>query len=76
MSVAGYIGRNVKERWIPREGTDDLGIRYGDAEAQRADGGGESVAGCGSLPGPSLPNRETYESVEDYDPVLRSHCRL
>jgi hypothetical protein len=32
MSVAGYIGKDVKELRFPREGTDDLGVRYGGAE--------------------------------------------
>lgn len=26
MSVAGYIGKNIKEMEFPREGTDDLGV--------------------------------------------------
>ena len=27
-------------------------------------------------PEPASAEEEVYESVEDYDPVLRSHCRL
>jgi hypothetical protein len=63
MSVAGYIGKNVKELRFPREGRDDLGIRYGGGE----EGPKEETAKA---------DEEVYESVMDYDPVLRSHCRL
>ncbi len=63
MSVAGYIGKNVKELRVPREGTDDLGVRYG---------GGEE----GLKKEREKGDEEVYESVVDYDPVLRSHCRL
>ena len=27
-------------------------------------------------PAPVMAQEERYEDVEDYDPVLRSHCRL
>ncbi len=63
MSVAGYIGKNVKELHLPREGTDDLGVRYGGAE----EGPKKEVA---------KGDEEVYETVVNYDPVLRSHCRL
>jgi hypothetical protein len=63
MSVAGYVGRNVKELRFPREGTDDLGVRYGGAEERPT---GEKAKG----------DEELYEGVEGYDPVLRAHCRL
>lgn len=63
MSVAGYIGKNVEELRLPREGTAYLGIEYELAshEVKREQSNGE---------------RETYQSVVDYDPVLRAHCRL
>jgi hypothetical protein len=62
MSVAGYIGKNEKESRLPREGTDDLGIRHtGVEEGQKR----ERARGD-----------EAYESLADYDPVLRAHCRL
>jgi hypothetical protein len=60
MSVAGYIGKNVKAPRKLRELLDK-------DDATR----GEEMK--------SLElNRETaaYESVDDYDPVLRAHCRL
>ena len=63
MSVAGYIGKNVKELRFPREGTDDLGIRYDGAEEEPKKGRAKG-------------DEKSYESVVDYDPVLRSHCRL
>ena len=60
MSVAGYIGKNVK---APRKLRDVLD--NGDARKEK------------ELKSLEL-ERETkaYESVEEYDPVLRSHCRL
>jgi hypothetical protein len=63
MSVAGYIGKNVKEFRIPSEGMDDLGVGYGGAAEEVKT---ERVEG----------DEEVYESVVDYDPVLRAHCRL
>jgi hypothetical protein len=63
MSVAGYIGKNVKELRFPRKGTDDLGVRYVGAEERVKT---EKAKG----------DEEDYKSVVDYDPVLRSHCRL
>ncbi len=63
MSVAGYIGKNVKELAFPREGTDDLGFRDGGAEE-------------GPKKEEAKGDEEVYESVADYDPVLRAHCRL
>jgi hypothetical protein len=63
MSVAGYIGKNVKELRFPREGTDDLGVRYSGAEE-------------GPKKEKAKGDAEIYESVMDYDPVLRAHCRL
>jgi hypothetical protein len=63
MSVAGYIGKNVKP---PRKLRDFLDDRKDDArrdvelkslELERA-------------------TKASYESVADYDPVLRAHCRL
>jgi hypothetical protein len=63
MSVAGYIGKNVKELRFPRESTDDLGVHYNGAEEGLKK---ERVKG----------DEDVYESVVDYDPVLHAHCRL
>jgi hypothetical protein len=63
MSVAGYLGKNVKELRFPREGTKDLGVRNGGAEEGPKK---ERIKG----------DEEVYKSVVDYDPVLRAHCRL
>jgi hypothetical protein len=56
MSVAGYIGKNVRVPRIPRE--DD---KKEDRERKSLERERETQA---------------YESVMDYDPVLRAHCRL
>jgi hypothetical protein len=53
----------MKKLRFPRGGRDDLGIRYGDAEERLKN---QRAKG----------DEEVYESVVDYDPVLRSHCRL
>lgn len=60
MSVAGYIGKNVKAPGKLRDVLDN-----DDARKEK------------ELKSLEL-ERETkaYESVEEYDPVLRSHCRL
>jgi hypothetical protein len=55
MSVAGYLGKNVKAPRIPREDDKEDSERKS-LELER--------------------ETEAYESVEDYDPVLRAHCRL
>jgi hypothetical protein len=54
MSVAGYIGKNVKELEFPRVGADEEGPK---SEVAKGD-------------------EEVYQSIADYDPVLRAHCRL
>jgi hypothetical protein len=63
MSVAGYIGKNVN---APRKLRDILNSEVKD------DAGKDAERKSLEL------KRETgaYESVEDYDPVLRAHCRL
>jgi hypothetical protein len=63
MSVAGYIGRNVKaprnmRDLLNNDPKDDAGK---EAEQRRLELKRETAA---------------YESVADYDPVLRAHCRL
>jgi hypothetical protein len=63
MSVAGYIGKNVK---APRKLRDLLNDDVKDGARKDAE-----------LKGLER-ERETdpFKSVEDYDPVLRAHCRL
>jgi hypothetical protein len=56
MSVAGYIGKNVKAPRIPREDGKKEAREPKSLELKR--------------------ETEAYESVEEYDPVLRAHCRL
>ena len=72
MSIAGYLGAGKPELRIVKKCGDELGVRYegivvtGEktvSEELRADAVGQKMSG------------EYYESVEDYDPVLHSHCR-
>jgi hypothetical protein len=63
MSVAGYIGKNVKS---PRKLRDLLNDDLKDEARKDAE-----------LKSLELKRQtEAYESVLDYDPVLRAHCRL
>ena len=74
MSVAGYVGRNERELHMPKGDSAELGIGYTGAvltgetspEAKRR---AEAVRA-------TKPRAECYEDVGDYDPVLKSHCRL
>jgi hypothetical protein len=65
MSVAGYLGAGKTEVRMPKMGVDELGIRF--------EGGG--TAGEETIR-EKKPGEEYYDAVEDYDPVLRAHCRL
>ena len=56
MSVAGYIGKNLRVPRIPREDDEKEAREPKCLERKR--------------------ETEPYKSVEDYDPVLRAHCRL
>ena len=74
MSVAGYIGDNPQDLRMPCERTDDLGTNYEGAVLS-----GEASPEERRLAESRVAMRrggEFYSSVEDYDPVLRSHCRL
>jgi hypothetical protein len=69
MSVAGYLAGGLPEVSLEgAEGRRELGkgidVRREDGE--KMPGGLRRVGG----------RRERYERVEDYDPVLRGHCRL
>lgn len=76
MSVAAYVGRkrHARELRMPKGVSDDLGIGYTGAvltgettpEAKRRAEGGLA----------SRPGAERYGDAGDYDPVLKSHCRL
>jgi len=74
MSIAGYFGSRKPALRIPKKSSDKLGVRFegpvvtGEktVEEQLASDGVRQV----------LPGDEYCESVEDYDPVLRAHCRL
>jgi hypothetical protein len=73
MSVAGYLSAGKPELRMAKKCGDKVGVRYegivvtGEktvSEQLRADAVRQKMSG-----------EEYYESVEDYDPVLRSHCR-
>ena len=72
MSIAGHLGAGKPEVRMPKNGGDGSGIRFEGAVLT----GEKSVeAGLGdSAVDAQKPGEELYGSVEDYDPVLRSHC--
>ena len=70
-----HIGKEAPEARMPRESTDEVGIEYDGSvlrgekspeERRKEVGRARNKKRCG----------ESYESVEDYDPVLQAHCRL
>jgi hypothetical protein len=72
MSVAGYLGAGKTDVRMPKKGVDELGIRFEGAVLT-----GEKSVGEGLREGAvraKLAADEHYGGVEDYDPVLRSHC--
>jgi len=84
MSVAGYFGKRGNELRMPKsrgtqsdtqeDAKNDLRIRYEgpvlngekSVEHQHRDDAIRASSHLG----------ESYKNVEDYDPVLRAHCRL
>lgn len=76
MSVAGYVGRkvNVRELRMPKGVSDDLGVGYTGSVLT-----GETTPEAKRRAEAVLASRacaERYEDADDYDPVLKSHCRL
>jgi hypothetical protein len=65
MSIAGYLSASRVNLRLPKKGVDELGIRFDGAAAT----GEENVR-------EKKPGDEYYDATEDYDPVLRAHCRL
>jgi hypothetical protein len=65
MSIAGYLSAGKTEVRTPKKGVDELDIRFEGAVAN----GEEAVR-------EKKPGDEYYSTLEDYDPVLRAHCRL
>jgi hypothetical protein len=88
MSVAGYLsqGKGNSELRMPDTTTDMVGAEYaGDVlsgrisvEQRQAADSAESLAGLlerlGLRAGPWVLDQ--YAAVDEYDPVLRWHCRL
>jgi hypothetical protein len=81
MCVAGYLaGKRFRELRMPKSG------ELGDALSIRSEGpvmrGQKSVEEQRRVDAIRAASSEepfggkTYETVDDYDPVLRSHCRL
>lgn len=65
MSIAGYLSAGATEVRMPKKGVDELGIRF-EGVATNGEGAVREMK----------PGDEDYDAVEDYDPVLRAHCRL
>jgi hypothetical protein len=74
MSIAGYFVRRVPELRMRRELHDKLGIRVEGAvlagEKSVKERRAEDAVRAGRTEG------EFYSGLEDYDPVLKSHCRM
>jgi hypothetical protein len=73
MSVLGYFGRRLGELRMPREAA---GIRM-NGEVLEGKKSVELARALAAIRAAKLPasGREGIR-VEDYDPVLRAHCRL
>jgi hypothetical protein len=65
MSIAGYLSPRKTELRMAEKSVDELGIRFEGAMANAEKAIRERKSGD-----------ECYDAVEDYDPVLRAHCRL
>ncbi len=63
MSIAGYLGRQHSER-----------ITSGEQLRKVLDE--KALPDEGPRAQPPVGAAELYQRVEDYDPVLRDHCRL
>ena len=70
MSVAGYLGSEKPELRMAKKSGDELGARFEGTVLT-----GEKTVEEGLKGDAVRPTDEYYESVEDYDPVLRAHCR-
>ena len=70
MSIAGYLSGRKREVRMHGKGTDELGIRF-----DRAVLTGEKTVEEQLNRDAVSPGGEFYQGVEDYDPVLRAHCR-
>ncbi len=65
MSIVGYLSSRGTELRMPKKGVDELGIRFEGVVANGEGAVREKKSGD-----------EQYRAVEEYDPVLRAHCRL
>jgi hypothetical protein len=73
MSVVGYLGKGTPELRMPKEDVDELGVRF---EGVVLTGEKTVEEGLKSDVVRRVDEcHECYERVEDYDPVLRAHCR-
>lgn len=66
MSVTGYLGRNTRPE------PDAKAIREAVAEISGRERPEEKKRSAAEV----KPPKAIYRSVADYDPVLRSHCRI
>jgi hypothetical protein len=71
MSVAGYLSKSGPKRRMPKNCSEELGARF----EGRVLTGEKPVEE--RLTGDTVgPYDEHYECIEEYDTVLRAHCRL
>jgi hypothetical protein len=71
MSIAGYLGKGKPELRMAKKDVDELGVRF-DGAVLTGEKSVEEQLKCDAV----RPGDSCYERVEDYDPVLRAHCRL
>ena len=70
MSIAGYLSAGKPELRMPKKDCDELGIRFEGPVVTGKKTVDEQLAGR------MTEESNYYQSVDDYDPVLRAHCRL
>ena len=71
MSIAGYFTRRGPELRMRRELRHELGIKVEGVVLA-----GEKSAKERRAEDAVMSDGECYSNPEDYDPVLKSHCRL
>ena len=73
MSIAGYLSAGKTEVRMSGKGSDELGIRF-EGAVLTGEKSVEEALREGAVRG-KVSADEYYGGVEDYDPVLRFHCR-
>jgi hypothetical protein len=74
MSIAAHLAGKTRELRMPKDGGHEVGVRF----TGQVLTGEKSVEFRLAEDGirPARVPAGSYRTVEDYDPVLRAHCRL